>query len=135
MRLIINKVLKLVRSVKRGVQSVASSLGSDGRTVLAQRAAGLTQLNLLSRCREVAAVPAARKVLVDGLWDNANYWTRFAIVRRALALDGAVEVGILGQYSRQRVATALLANRFSVEYLLRWCSKAPAAVNGRYYGP
>ena len=109
MRLIINKVLKLVRSVKRGVQSVASSLGSDGRTVLAQRAAGLTQLNLLSRCREVAAVPAARKVLVDGLWDNANYWTRFAIVRRALALDGAVEVGILGQYSRKRSRAAFAA--------------------------
>jgi len=102
----IDSVLKFAHSAIGGVQSAASVLRSDRRAASARRAAGLAQLNMLSRQHEAAAVPAARKVLVDGTWDNANYWTRFAILRRALALDGAVEVGMLGQYSRKKSRAA-----------------------------
>lgn len=106
---LIDRVLKLARSAMAGVQSAASSLRPDRRAAAARRAAGLAQLNVLSRQHDAAAMPAARRILVDGTWDNANYWTRFAIVRRALALDGATEVGMLGQYSRKRSRAAFAA--------------------------
>ncbi|OGT89692.1 MAG: hypothetical protein A2514_14965 [Gammaproteobacteria bacterium RIFOXYD12_FULL_61_37] len=99
----------LARTAVAGVQAAVSSMMPDRRSVAATRAAGLAQLNAFSRQHDANAVPAARKVLIDGTWDNANYWTRFAIVRRALALDGAVEVGMLGQYSRKRSRSAFSA--------------------------
>ena len=46
------------------------------------------------------------KALIDGTWDNPNYWLRYSIVRRALRLHLIDEVGILGPYSRQNVASA-----------------------------
>lgn len=106
---LINGVLKLARSAIGSVQYTALSLRPDRRAAAARRAAGLAQLNLLSRQHEAVAIPAARRILVDGTWDNANYWTRFAIVRRALALDNAAEVGMLGQYSRKRTRAAFAA--------------------------
>lgn len=105
----IDSVLKLARTAAGGIQSAASALRPDRRAAAVRRAAGLAQLNLLSRQHDGTAVPAAHKILVDGTWDNANYWTRFAIVRRALALDGAAEVGMLGQYSRKRSRAAFAA--------------------------
>lgn len=105
----VDRKLMLARTVVGIVQFVASSLMPGKRAAAAIRAAGLKRLNALSRQSGADRSPAARKVLVDGTWDNANYWTRFAIVRRALALDGAAEVGILGQYSRKRSRAAFSA--------------------------
>ena len=50
--------------------------------------------------------PAANNILVDGMWDNANYWVRYAMLRRALHLTRAKESGLLGKYSRKRVRAA-----------------------------
>jgi len=44
-----------------------------------------------------AAGPAlAATTLVDGTWDNPNYWARYSLLRAALGLRGT-EVGLLGQ--------------------------------------
>jgi hypothetical protein len=43
----------------------------------------------------VAAFPGP--VLVDGQWDNPNYWLRYSLLRAALGLAGS-EVGLLGPY-------------------------------------
>ncbi len=45
-----------------------------------------------------------QRVLVDGMWDNPNYWTRLCIIRAALGLHASEEVGLLGRFSRTRVA-------------------------------
>lgn len=40
-------------------------------------------------------------VLVDGMWDNPNYWLRFSLLRGALGLAHANEVGVLGEFRRR----------------------------------
>ncbi len=109
MSLLRSKVQSLVRSVVDVARMAVASLKSDRRAAAALRADGLRQLNGLSRQHGASKVPAAKKVLVDGTWDNANYWTRYAIVRQALALNLAVEVGMLGKYSRRQSRSAFAA--------------------------
>jgi hypothetical protein len=41
-------------------------------------------------------------VLVDGTWDNPNHWARYALLRRALGLSHAREVGLVGQYNAKK---------------------------------
>jgi hypothetical protein len=45
-------------------------------------------------------------VLVDGQWDNANFWTRYAFLRRALGLAEAHETGIMGKFNHKSAAQA-----------------------------
>jgi hypothetical protein len=37
-------------------------------------------------------------VFVDAMWDNPNYWIRYALFRSALGLASAKEVGVLGPF-------------------------------------
>jgi hypothetical protein len=37
-------------------------------------------------------------VLVDGMWDNPNYWIRYALFRAAVGSAGGREIGVVGQY-------------------------------------
>src|SRR5262249_49757184 len=37
-------------------------------------------------------------VLVDGMWDNPNYWIRYALFRAAVGFAGGREVGVVGMY-------------------------------------
>lgn len=41
------------------------------------------------------------KVLVDATWDNPNYWLRYSLLRAALNLSAAEEVGVIGRFRRQ----------------------------------
>jgi hypothetical protein len=57
----------------------------DGETVLADFMAG--------------AEPRFKgAVLVDGMWDNPNYWIRYALFRAAVGSAGGREVGVVGMY-------------------------------------
>ena len=47
--------------------------------------------------------PAASTVLVDGVWDNPNYWIRYAMFRAALNLGAAREIGVTGRWNASRV--------------------------------
>lgn len=71
----------------------------------ALRAAGADLLDRLSR--DTARNSHYRRVLVDGMWDNPNYWTRYALLRNALGLAGAAEEGLLGTWNRERVTATL----------------------------
>ncbi len=42
-------------------------------------------------------------VLVDGMFDNPNYWFRYNFIRSALGLHEAREIGVLGEFARTRV--------------------------------
>jgi hypothetical protein len=55
----------------------------------------------------------AGTVLVDGSWDNPNFWLRYALLRSALGLSQGREVGLLGPFSR-RMATGTFG-RFGIE--------------------
>jgi Capsule polysaccharide biosynthesis protein len=44
-----------------------------------------------------------KNILVDGMWNNANYWFRYSIFRKALSFDSAKITGLLGEYQRKRV--------------------------------
>lgn len=47
--------------------------------------------------------PAFARVLVDGMWDNPNYYFRYAELRSALGLAEAQETGLLGRYNSTKV--------------------------------
>jgi hypothetical protein len=51
--------------------------------------------------------PFAGDVLVDAQWDNPNYWLRLSLLRAAIGLPNAREVGILGKYARTVCARTL----------------------------
>jgi hypothetical protein len=42
--------------------------------------------------------------MVDGTWDNPNYWFRYSLLRSALGLASSQEVGVIGPYARRAVA-------------------------------
>ncbi len=46
-----------------------------------------------------AEAPVARRVLVDGMFDNPGYWYRLNLFRAALGLDRGREVGLTGPHS------------------------------------
>lgn len=43
-------------------------------------------------------------ILVDGTWDNPNYWVRYSLFRAALGLAHANEVGFLGEHRHRECA-------------------------------
>jgi hypothetical protein len=51
----------------------------------------------------------AGTVLVDGMWDNPNYWIRYALLRRALGLADAREIGITGRWRADETTRTLRA--------------------------
>jgi hypothetical protein len=83
------------------------------RTNLELRRRGLAHLDAFSRGE--SREPQFRKVLVDGQWDNANFWIRYALIRRALGLAKAREVGILGRHNRARVVDAFATLGFAAQ--------------------
>ena len=44
-----------------------------------------------------------RNILIDGMWDNPNYWIRFNLIRAAMGYKNVNEIGILGKYNRKNV--------------------------------
>jgi hypothetical protein len=94
--------------LKRAYQAATTSLrrySGHGREVAGKRARVDGLLDAISR--ENAGAPgeasAYGTVLVDGTFDNPNYWVRYALLRRALGLASAREVGLLGRWRRPEV--------------------------------
>lgn len=95
-------------AVSRGKQFAArlhESLRGLGPAARARRVLRLRMLSHLDDfARTERCAPVVQGcVLVDGMWDNANYWIRYALVRRALGLTALPEIGILGTHARGRV--------------------------------
>ena len=60
-----------------------------------------------------------KNVLVDGLWDNPNYWFRYALIRKSLGLSNWSNTGLLGKYSRTMFEKLLNAFVLMVKLILR----------------
>jgi hypothetical protein len=57
-----------------------------------------TTERLLAQLSASPARPGGRHVLVDAMYDNPNYWVRYALLRAALGLAGDRELGVLGPH-------------------------------------
>lgn len=69
-------------------------------------------IGLLASFAEATTERFSGTVLIDGSWDNPNYWIRYALVSRALGLGTARQIGFLGPYNT-KVSRATFA-RFGV---------------------
>ena len=52
--------------------------------------------HLLAEISVGGPVRISGHVLIDGLWDNPHYWLRYSLIRSALGLARAKEVGVVG---------------------------------------
>lgn len=100
----------------------------------AEQASRALRLEMLGRLDDFArrdrGAPAVEGcVLVDGMWDNANYWIRYALVRRALGLTRLPEVGVLGVHARSRVREGFA--RLGIRDLVDYRAGAAARSNFR----
>lgn len=57
------------------------------------------ELQLAAFVEVASEAPVARRVLVDGMFDNAGYWYRLSLFRAALGLNKAHEIGVTGVHS------------------------------------
>lgn len=55
-------------------------------------------------------------VLIDGLWENPNYWIRLNLILRALNLYSVKKFGLLGEYSRNSIKQSF--NSFKINNLI-----------------
>jgi hypothetical protein len=89
------------KAVLRHVYSHAQTWWRDrsakGREIAARRAHAETFLDDFARG---TTARFSGTVLVDGMWDNPNYWLRYSLLRAALGLAHGREIGITGLYKR-----------------------------------
>lgn len=60
--------------------------------------------NLFDRIGRSGGASFTGNVLIDGSWDNPNFWYRYTLLRAALGLSSGREIGLLGPYSRDAVS-------------------------------
>jgi hypothetical protein len=80
--------------------------------LLRQRRHTLARKSVERRFAKVARNHEPRftgRVLLDGMYDNPNYWLRLSLFRSALGLANADEVGLLGPHNSRRSATTFSA--------------------------
>lgn len=98
-----------VRRFFAAAKNAVTALSAKNRRIASKNARARRQgLALLRAASRPSAAPAvAGTVLVDAAWDNANYWIRYSLLRAALNLAQADEIGVLGPFQRQRALGAL----------------------------
>ena len=93
----------LLRDALNYVRVLTHSRSEKSRKLETDRAIALSILNTISRQSQGYVSPQPGNILIDGMWDNPNYWVRYSLVRRALGLAAGKERGLLGHYSRAKV--------------------------------
>jgi len=78
------------------------------RVAMANRRMATPLLDALSRQSPAqdATEQSYRRVLVDGMWDNPNFFLRYAMLRSALNLAKSEETGLFGRYRQREVAAS-----------------------------
>lgn len=103
------------------VRGLIASFGAGERERLRQRA---RIGGMLAALNAPAADRFEGTVLIDGLFDNANYWLRAAMVRAALGTQHGREVGLAGGFSRGDIARMFSA--LGVDRVERHATFAPS---------
>ncbi|MGY9057694.1 MAG: hypothetical protein ACKVGZ_19235, partial [Alphaproteobacteria bacterium] len=52
-------------------------------------------------------------VLIDGTWDNANWWFRLSVLRSALGISDNPQIGLLGRWRRSEISQTM--RRFGIQ--------------------
>ena len=112
----------LLRDGLSHVQVLARSWSGESRKFKADRAIAVSTLNAFSRQYQSHVSPQFRNILIDGMWDNPNYWVRYSLVRRALGLAAGKEKGLLGRHSRTQVRKCFFA--FGITDLVDYAAAA-----------
>jgi len=73
----------------------------EGRRVASKRVAADRMLAALARS---GSHHFSGTVLVDGTFDNPNYWLRYSLLRAALGLAQGNEIGVIGPHRRKHVS-------------------------------
>ena len=55
-------------------------------------------------------------ILIDGTWENANYWIRLKLILKALSLEDSIKTGLLGKYQRRSAKSAFKNFNFANIY-------------------
>lgn len=100
---------RAARSVRNWIGSLSPTRRKRDQRAILTRLTALAQLDRISRTSTGKGAHYPRNVLIDGLWDNPNYWIRYALVRSALGLWEGRETGLLGSYSRNKVRASFSA--------------------------
>lgn len=98
-----------VVQVRRWVVSLSPSARKRAIESKEARKVALIQLDNIARHFAVRKTKYPCNVLIDGLWDNPNYWLRYSLVRAALGLCKGRETGLIGHHSRQNVTESFSA--------------------------
>ena len=96
-------LIDLLRNIMSYVRLLTRSWSVKSRKSETDRVIALSVLNTFSRQSQSHVSHQPGNILIDGMWDNPNYWVRYSLVRRALGLAAGKEKGLLGQYSRAQV--------------------------------
>lgn len=100
---IVNAVRDFLRHTLPGVRA-----SEDARARAETILAGLQRTH--------KAAPFAGRVLIDGTFDNPNYWVRIALIRAGLGLDASRMIGLIGPYRRSYVKRTF--QRFGVHKIV-----------------
>ncbi|HEY9080149.1 hypothetical protein [Magnetovibrio sp.] len=63
------------------------------------RAERLRAIESMNAIEPLSQEPLAKCVLIDGMFDNPNLWLRFSLIRAALGLKHAREIGLVGPHN------------------------------------
>lgn len=97
------KPKEMLKSAYVGAVTLWREYSHKGRAIARKRAATEEVLGRLARSSQARFDGT---VLIDGMWDNPNFWLRYSLLRAALGLAHGREVGLLGQFRhRQNRAT------------------------------
>ena len=89
-------------------------------------------MQALTNLPDIAQEPVAKRVLIDGMFDNPNYWARLELARRALGLRKVESHGITSLHTRPLVlrnfeALGINSTRcWDIEILKTWRGDAAA---------
>ncbi|NJO53462.1 MAG: hypothetical protein HC829_00265 [Bacteroidales bacterium] len=89
-----------LKKVYAHAQTFWRDMSPDGRALAERRRCCDLMLDGFARGSRARF---AGRVLVDGMWDNPNYWLRYSLLRAALGLASGEEAGLVGEYRNRQV--------------------------------
>lgn len=93
------RIGKLARKGLNFSRDIAAALSPSGRRLARRRS------ETDARLRQMASAPPGQpgRTLIDGIFDNPNYWLRVGLARAALGTTNGEEIGVTGHYRAREV--------------------------------
>ena len=115
--IVARQTMRLIKHAKSAVVSglnyLQDSLPPNRRSNAARQAERARAEALMANLAENGASNFQGLVLIDGMFDNANYWYRASLLRAALGLGRSNEIGLYGPYMANYARRTF--DRFSID--------------------